>query len=482
MYKKIYKIVLVSIAAITLSSCEELLDIRETDFIAGDIALRTVKNNESLIIAAYAGLGTEMNMRLNMVLSDELKTSEFYNAQSTHQWQFNYDDVGIRDNYTAINGLYAVIDRVNRALVALPNAIEEGTSDVQLKNRVRGEAFFIRALAHFDLFRYYCGVYSADGLGMPYMEEPSLTTKERINMGPYFEKMLRDINEAKTLLPDNLTDKNRATRLAAVGLHARVALYMRNWNDAIAQSTEYINAIPLSPRDQFDGLWKDQNTNEAALIYPRNSGNRFGSFFRGLFTRNAQGALQIPGQMSWEPSNKIWNSYAANDIRFTAYLIDEPMFAAAGRPSKITKKFAGGEYASNTENVANMKVFRTAEMYLIRAEARAESNSISGGNSAESDINALRAARILDYVNVTFASKDQAISAVISERFKELAFEGHRFWDLKRWGLPVERLAEDTPAVGSGTLPANNFRFTLPIPQSEMLANEKMVQNPGYAN
>ena len=156
------------------------------------------------------------------------------------------------------------------------------------------------------------------------------------------------------------------------------------------------------------------------------------------------------------------------------------LLAAAGIPSRLIKKYAGGAYGTASENVATAKVFRTGEMYLIRAEARAEQNKITGANSAESDINDLRAARITGYVNVVFASKAEAIDAVLLERYKELAYEGHRFWDLKRRGLPVERLATDAPTTNAAVLSAGNFRFLLPIPDPEMKANTLMVQNPGY--
>lgn len=480
MYNKICKYILISASLISLSSCESLLNIKETDFIAGETALRTVKNNESLIIGAYASLGTEMAMRLNMVVSDEIKPGEFYASQSTHEWKYNYDDVSIRDNYTATTGHYQIIDRANRVLTALPNAVEEGASDAQLKNRIKGEALFLRAYTHFELFRYYCGNYDANGLGMPYMEVSSLETFERLKMGDYFQKLVRDITDAKGLLPDNLTDKSRANKLAATALQARIALYMRNWTDAITYSSEYINALPLSPRSAFADIWTDKNTNEVAFKLPRTG--KFGTFFRGVFTKNTQGALVAPGQMSWLPSDKIWKSYDSTDVRFSTYLIDEPIFKKAGRPSKIVNKFAGGPYGADNEMVTDMKVFRTAEMYLIRAEAKAETNAISGANSAEADLNALRAARIMGYQNVTLSSKDMAINAIMDERFKELVFEGHRFWDLKRRGMAVQRLASDTPSADGSTLSANNFRFTLPIPQPEMLANRKMVQNPGYSN
>ncbi len=119
-------------------------------------------------------------------------------------------------------------------------------------------------------------------------------------------------------------------------------------------------------------------------------------------------------------------------------------------------------------------------MYLIRAEALAEKGNITGANSAESDLNTLREARITNYTSVVLTSKENAITEILNEKYKELALEGHRFWDLKRRGLAVERLAADAPTATAVTLPANNFRFVLPIPLTEINANPKMTQNPGY--
>jgi starch-binding outer membrane protein, SusD/RagB family len=68
----------------------------------------------------------------------------------------------------------------------------------------------------------------------------------------------------------------------------------------------------------------------------------------------------------------------------------------------------------------------------------------------------------------------------MDERYKELPFEGHRFFDLKRKNLPVQRLASDATNPTSQALPAGNFRFVLPIPQPEILANPLMQQNTGY--
>lgn len=474
-----------SILLLTLFSCKKVIDVKETNFIGGDIALKTVNNNEQGIIGAYALLSTEMAILLNATFSDEVKTSEFYNAATTHEWQYTSTDIGLRDNFTAFNLYYRVIDRVNRVLQTLPNADSTRVGDIVLKSRLRGEALFIRAFSHFELYRYYSGDTDPNALAVAYMETPSLLPTTRIAVGPFFQKLNADLAEAKNLLPNNLTDVYRANRLTASGLQARVALYLKDWANAITYSTEYITGVQLSSRAQFNGIWTDANANEVAFKLKRTTAasgtlsigttSRMGSLFRGT-SANAS----TIGTVTWAPSSKLYNSYdQTNDVRFSSYLKDEPLLAATGRASKIIQKYAGTGYGTAAENVADAKVFRTGEMYLIRAEARAETGDVLG---AAADINALRAARITGYLPIVFAAKQDAIDAVMLERFKELAFEGHRFWDLRRRNLPVERLPADAPSPTGSTLSAGNFRFRLPIPNTERLANPDIQQNPGYTN
>jgi hypothetical protein len=480
---KLKRILFVTLLTSSLISCKKVIEIEETDFIDADLALTTVNNNEQSIIGAYAGLGIEMGILLNATLADEVKKGEFYNAGTTHEWQYTSTDIGIRDNFTAISPYYRVIDRVNRVLQALPTADSTKAGDEALRAKLKGEALFLRAFSHFEMFRYYSGNYNTDALAMPYMEAPSLvptTPVARITMGPFFEKLKADMAEAKGLVPNNLTDIARATRLAVIGLQARVALYMNDWASANTFATEYINGLPLATMANFIGIWTDANTNEVAFLLKRTSsiGTKIGQLFRAN-SATVSGKVNL-GTVTWLVSDKLWNSFdQVNDIRFASYLKDEVLLSSNGRPSRIVNKYAGGAYTTPTENVAHAKVFRTGEMYLIRAEAKAETNDLAG---AAADINALRAARITGYTPVTFATKDEAISAILNERFKELAYEGHRFWDLRRKNLPVERLASDAPTAAATTLPAGNFRFLLPIPNIEIQANPLMEQNPGYTN
>ena len=479
---KLKKIIVAGTLLILLgtTSCKKLLTVPETDLIAGETALSTITFAEQAVIGIYAAMNIEMNILLNATFADEVAKSEFYNAVTTHEWQYGPGDVGLRDNFTGIAYQYRIVNRANVVLAALPGSDSTKVGDEAKRMRLKGEALFLRAYAHFDAFRYYCNNYDPTGLAMPYMESSSLTPTPRIKMDEFFTKLNADLVAAKGLLPNNLTDIDRANVATVSALQARVALYMRNWAAAESFATEYINAVPLATIAQFPGIWTDANSAEQSFRLKRTAtiGGRIGSLFRG--TSSSATASGI-GLVTWKPSEKLWSSYdVVNDVRFASYLKDEAILFAGGRPSRLIQKYAGTGYATAAENVANGKVFRTGEMYLIRAEARAEQGKFTGANSAESDINTLRANRITGYVNVVFASKQAAIDAIMLERFKELAFEGHRFFDIKRRGLSVDRLAADAPSAQGTTLAAGNFRFVLPIPLPEITANPLMVQNPGY--
>lgn len=471
------------------TSCKKVIDQKETDFIAGDIALKTVANNEAEVLGAYVPLSPEMDILFNAITSDEIKVGEFYNSGSVHEWQFSTQDIVIRDNFQAISLFYKAIDRVNRAIIALPNADSTRVGDNVLRNKLRGEALFLRAFAHFEVFRFYCGNYDATALAMPYVTIPSLTPMQRLTMAPFFTQLKADLAEAKTLLPNSLSDINRANGYAVSGLQARVALYMKDWANAITYATEYINAIPLASKTAFPGIWTDANNAELAFKLKRSTSfsgpltittsGGFGTTRMGSLFRNTSASTSNIGTVTWLASDKLWNSYdKANDVRFNSYFKDESALTNAGRPSHLIAKYAGTGYGTSAENVADAKIFRTGEMYLIRAEAKAQNGDLTG---ATADINILRAARITGYTAIAnYPSVTDAINDIAYERYKELAYEGHRLWDLRRYNMPVQRLAADAPNANAITLPAGNFRFLLPIPYVEIQSNPTIQQNPGY--
>lgn len=469
------KLIISCLLVMVSFSCKKVIEIKETDFINGEKAYQTVENTDQGAIGAYAAVIGEGNMYLNSILSDEVANSEFPTDLTVHNWLYAADDITLtRNNPNTFEINYRVIDRVNRVLAALPEADSTRAGDVQLRSRLRGEMLALRAYMHFELFRSYCDNYTPEGLALPYMETSVLGNQSRINMKPYFDKLNADLAEAKTLIPATFTDVYRITKNAVTGMQARVSLYVRNWAAAETFATEFITALPLAKDSAFLMIWKDSVNTEVAWKLRRTSlTTRPGSVFRGTSST----ATNI-GTVIWIPSSKLWDAYdKTNDIRFTAYLKDEPLLTAQGRNSRLVRKYEGTGYATAGENANDYKMFRTGEMYLIRAEARLEQDKIA---SAVQDLNDLRRARIKGYTDQTYADRTTLLPAIMEERFKELAFEGHRFWDLKRRSLPVERRVADSQGAAFTTLPANNLRFVLPIPFYEIQANRAMKQNTGY--
>ncbi|RZN83266.1 MAG: RagB/SusD family nutrient uptake outer membrane protein, partial [Winogradskyella sp.] len=133
----------------------------------------------------------------------------------------------------------------------------------------------------------------------------------------------------------------------------------------------------------------------------------------------------------------------------------------------------------------DLKVFRSSEMLLIAAEARAYQSNFTG---AATLIKQLRDARFGAAQPLpSYSSVADAVGAVLDERKVELAYEGHRYKDLKRSGTAGNRgVARDLIACniqsGACALSASDFRFTLPIPIVEINANPGIgaQQNPGY--
>jgi hypothetical protein len=283
----------------------------------------------------------------------------------------------------------------------------------------------------------------------------------------------KDFSDAKALLPAVTSGTFSDTVMNQINIaayQARLAAYMGDWANALSYANTVINSgvKPLASGTGFSGIWTDANTNETLfrIRYASASDGSVG----GIYT-TTQGLVYIA------PSNKLRATYAATDIRGTSYI--GLGTGTSGNGVGSGKYFVNKFWSSSKgATILDLKACRIAEMYLIRAEAYAKQSTPDLVNGA-ADLNTLRSNRITGYVNQTYTDAATLIADIATERFKELAFEGFRFFDLKRTGASVQRLASDVDSPTWQTLDATNYHFALPIPQSELLANKNMVQNPG---
>lgn len=449
-------------ALLFFASCTKL-DLKPTDIIDPGKAFRNLNDINMGIIGVYALLDYSQ-ISMNATVADEamFPTENTVGNSDAFRWLYNPSSGSVTSLYYSY---YTAIDRANRTLEGL-DALTLSGSDMALGNRYKGELLALRAYLHFELLRAYASAYEPAALGIPYMTKAAIGYPSRATFGEVVNAVMTDLSDAKGLLPATLGNVTRISGPAVSALQARVALYSKNWSDAITYSTEVINTVPLASKAQFPGIWTDATNAGVVWELARvgTTDSRVGDFF----------FRQTGGIVLYAPSYKLINSFdEENDIRFDSYIRHDPSRTGNLSPY-LVNKYIGG--TSSAPGLVDIKLFRTAEMYLIRAEAKAELN----GGGAD-DLNTLRGARIVDYTDVTFNDKAELVTAIMEERFKELAFEGHRFYDLKRRNQPVQRLPEDAVnASGAVLLTPQQAQYAFPIPATEVLINKNTVQNPKY--
>lgn len=464
MIKKLYQTYTLVLSILILSASCTKLDLQPTDIIDPSKAYRNINDINMGILGVYA-LVDYTQISLNATVTDEATypTENNVGNSDAYRWLYNPSSGSVTSLYGTY---YQAIDRANRTLAGL-EALTFTGADVATASRYKGELLALRAYLHFELLRAYAASYQSGALGVPYMKVSDIGYPARDNFEVVVSNIKADLTEAKTLMPVTSTDKTRiSNRTIVAAIQARTALYEKNWTDAATYSSEVIAATPLATKAQFPGIWTDANDNEVIWKLKRvgTTDSRVGDFF----------FRQTGGIVLYAPALKLINTFdQVNDLRYPAYIKFDATRTGTKSPY-LVNKYIGG--TSTAPGLTDIKLFRTGEMYLIRAEARAESTGDAAG-----DLNALRAARINGYTNSTFADKPALIDAIYTERYKELAFEGHRFYDLKRRNLPVQRLAADAAnASGAVTLLPTQAQYSFPIPAQEVLINKNTVQNPKY--
>ncbi len=450
------------------SSCNKMLDIKPTDQVDGEDIFKSLTTVNRAVLGVYAGWEPEYTLRIGSVTADECmigtkNTGVNGSAQNLFRWSFTGYDPEIIAPWT--NG-YQVINRVNRILEGLPKVPTQNKEEEQQKIHLQCELLAIRAFEHFELYRMYgsAGIYNPEAYAVPYVTSSDINAKpSRPKVAAFFTALEQDLTMALEN-GDESTDITRMNKEAMYALQARVSLYTNNWTSALQNADKAMADTKLADRKEFPGIWADKNNAEVIFKLKRTNQSPLRP---GDIWKNAE-----LGIIYFAPAQKLLHAYdSENDIRYDAYFDHDPALAADGQLPDVIAKYAGEEGAANRNDI---KVFRAGEMYLIRAEAYANLGRIA---EAAEQLNTLRATRIAGYAAETFTDAASLKAAIQGERYLELPFEGHRFFDLKRWGLAVNRLAGDTGSDGQLSLNPGTLYYYLPLPQAEILSNPNIRPN-----
>lgn len=409
------------------------------------------------------------------VLSDNLITNPIGRGtlRSFSEWRYTGEDTYsslFADGYNIARRANAILENI------------EGFPAGTFKDNTKGQALAIRALIYFDMARAFSKTYqnaSATDSTMPYVtttESTNLPAKEPVK--GFYDKVIADLEAAKPLIGSAATNGvYRLNKTSVAGLLSRVYLYKGDWAKTISSATEALGATPnVASRTEFPNIWTDA-TSSGVLLKVNNTVQD---------NINSQGVnyyQTVGGQKKSEylVPKTVRQLFTSSDIRTTAYI--ETSVYNGSNYNHIVK------YAGRTGAVAGVvdaKILRTAEVLLNRAEAYYRSGDET---NARNDLKTLKSNRYSSYdPTADNALTGQALlDEILLQRRLELAFEGDRFWDLKRRNLPVLRNAtEGEKSDGTGTpykfatLPVGDKRFQLPFPVSEVNFNPNFTQNPGY--
>ena len=490
MKTKLYRYVIALAMIASMVSCEEMLELDPISDNTTVNAYKTASDAEAALVGVYDSFQQEYYVWDNIIFNDVI--SDNYYAGGDDPQIFAVDNL----NITPTNGrlfnnwsqLYSAIAKANVVLQKVPD-IDDPSLSEERKNQILGEASFLRAFHYYQLVKMWGGVPLVLESGST---DPDVTNKERSAEEEIYAQIIADLDFAVANLPDVYTDdasvnKARATKGAAHALLAKVWAQKsdRDYNKVL----EHANAVINSPAgyallDNYNHLFDGNhyNNNESILEIQYTGGTE----------ANWGPQLLLPPSVSgdsWRkfvtPSHDLVNAFDSEGdvVRKNASILFEEApwsdeywsLAVNGQvPFAYKWKSANGWASTNRQYL-----LRLADIILLKVEAL---NELGQLEDARAEVDRVRARVGL---NGTDASDKATMKlAIENERRLELAQEGQRWDDLKRYGRAVEVMNSLVEVdLRTGTPKVYNMtpeKLLLPVPQSERDRNPRLGQNTGY--
>ncbi|MEO6349005.1 MAG: RagB/SusD family nutrient uptake outer membrane protein [Aquaticitalea sp.] len=454
-----------------LSSCSNQLDRFPVDSLVEETAYNSVNDLKFGLAGAIGNYDFNPVITFNSIFTDNTRLGRDNGGQLTglHQQILNAEggDQGLW------NSRYSVINNFNRLLTAAAT-ITPSSADQDAYNNILAQCYAFRAFAHYELLLYYGFDFMDDAsLGVPYVDYVSTdATPARNTTGEVLVAIQADLDQALALFPAGTSDINFATPDFVTFLRARIALESGDNSAVIPLCTSLIAKYPLANQLQYFNMFnEDADVTEVVYKYDNVQGFDYGINF--IWNFSGQGP-------KFEISHSLFDLIQDDDIR-KAVILDPASDVA-------DDLLIVGKYPINadTQAINDFKAMRISEIYLIRAEAYAKSGQLG---LAAADVLAVQTARHSAAPSpISYGNLLEAINGIIAEKRIELAYEGHRYTDIKRvksitnQGIERGSFPGDCGGAYPCSLPVSSPKFIFPIPTGELNANPVISdqQAPGY--
>ena len=438
---------------------DPLGSINTGDAITTELALQNALNG------AYSGMRVVgVYGRDFPVVGDVQSDNVFIEAVNSGRYipQYQY-------NFTATDGTYAEMWDNTYTVILRANTVIDADVTGDNVDAIKAQAYAIRALMYFKLVNAYARPYTdnPDGAGVPLVLHYDPNVKpSRNSVKEVYAQIISDYTTAFETAPD-YTNSITLNKYAIEGLLAKAYLYMDDNANAKNAAVDVINnsEFSLVSYDKFYDFWANPGiqTDAVEVMFEVD---------QDIINNNGPddlGGIYVDTYQDIYASADLTDLYSASDIRQSVLI---PYYTKGGAPAVIVYKY---QNENNTKDKDNIKVIRLAEVYLIAAEA-----SLPGDeDDARAYLNALAQTRDPGFAGYN-SSGSNLLNDIVTERRKELAFEGDRFYDLNRLKKDITRVANDGSIPGPLSIPYSDFHRVAPIPLTELQANPNIQQNPGY--
>lgn len=463
----------------TFFGCEKILDKDPLDRISIEDLFKDVPGAKTALNGAYRTLLSSDLYHLNLMAYPDLLAGNIKYSRTVNVRLFDIYNVNQIANSSSLNStylrLYDLINNTNNIIFYTPNA-----SGVEAqKNRIIAEAKCLRALAHFNLLRVFSRPYNftadASHLGVVVNLKPRLITDPvpvRSTSAESYQAVITDLLEAIALFDNSSVNVSQGavqtffSKNAAKALLAKVYLYANDWDKAYEFADDVIRngGYTLLTNSNYVASWSGRTPSIESIFEIALETDFSAASIGSYYEISNSGGLRM-----YAATNDLLSLYTSTDIRGSSSLFNA--FNISGTNYFFTKKYATGGVTATP-----VKVIRLSEMYLIRAEAAAEKQSINF-TQANADLNTIRRRADTGAAIVNYTNKTDLLDAILLERRKEMAFEGELLFDLLRKGKNITR--NDCNATIC-SLTNDDYRLIMPLPQTTVSTNGSMVQNTGY--
>lgn len=475
------------------TSCEkEYLDTSPTASVDADAAYSTTKNATAAINGIYrimiqrylssqGHFGHPAMMIILDVLGEDViipNVANTWHLQET-RWQAHRSATATGDQLP-YELYYRLIGNANIAIANIDNAAGAQAD----RNQIKGEALGIRAFAYFNLVQLFGKRYDATAkpnsqLAVPLVLTPTTEGAPRASVEEVYTQINKDLADAATLLTTTRTYKSHFNLEVIKGFQARVALTQQNWADAAKFAADARKAYPLMTVAQYQDGFSDITNSEWmwGFDHIEDQSEYFGAFHSYISSNFNSTNIRVDPKVI---NNLIYDQIPTTDVRSKMW-VKTPTTANSVVPTGgvrvpyMTQKFRLPGTPS-TSTMGDVPYMRSAEMYLIEAEAQARQGNTAAAASVLFDLVSKRDP------SYKLSTKTGAalIDEIIFNRRIELWGEGFRFTDLKRLNQALNRNGTNANSAVSVIydVPAGDVQWEFLIPQRELNANKAITQNP----